>query len=235
MTAKPFPHASWILKTDPEGRAWTQRWLVLDIKSYTLTYFDDDNIRKNPKVKGRRVALSRGVRLSSVVPCAGRHQLARRDCGHRQQQPCAAEHSSVFSCHPWPHLPVLRRQRRELSLVVSMLAGCVVVRMNSQAACSRVNNLSATLRQCKEDANKHMLSSDMKRPYAGFLRKSDPRGKHWKKRWVVLDPIKKMVSYFTKEDKKTKKGEFSMRGATYVAGTGQRYHQLCLRGNGAHY
>ena len=107
--------------------------------------------------------------------------------------------------------------------------------MNSQAACSRVNNLSATLRQCKEDANKRMLSSDMKRPYAGFLRKSDPRGKHWKKRWVVLDPIKKMVSYFTKEDKKTKKGEFSMRGATYVAGTGQRYHQLCLRGNGAHY
>ena len=61
MTAKPFPHASWILKTDPEGRAWTQRWLVLDIKSYTLTYFDDDNVRKNPKVKRRRVALSRGA------------------------------------------------------------------------------------------------------------------------------------------------------------------------------
>lgn len=79
-----------------------------------------------------------------------------------------------------------------------------------------MNNISACIRAAAAAAMANVSSADMKRPYAGLLKKADPRGKNWKTRWIVLDPIAKTVKYYTDASKKKLKGEFSLKGASYV-------------------
>ena len=105
--------------------------------------------------------------------------------------------------------------------VLAQASGCSSAAPPSHATPARwwrrVNNISACIRAAAAAALANLSSADMKRPYAGLLKKADPKGKNWKTRWIVLDPIAKTVKYYTDASKKKMKGEFSLSGASYVA------------------
>ena len=173
------------------------RWLVLHVNSGTLSYYEDESKKKAPKgvvnlrgatldVGSRHVALRNLPAFSVTTP-------------DRTYQFCADSDKNYQS---WC---VSRRLSLALPLPVSY-----------QGHLPRLNLISAALRAASKMTAKNQADPDFKRPYAGFLRKADPRGKNWKKRWIVLTPATKLVEYFPNETKKVKKGDFSLKSATYA-------------------
>ena len=178
------------------------RWLVLHVNSGTLSYYEDESKKKAPKgvvnlrgatldVGSRHVALRNLPAFSVTTP-------------DRTYQFCADSDKNYQS---WC---VSRRLSLALPLPVSY-----------QGHLPRLNLISAALRAASKMTAKNQADPDFKRPYAGFLRKADPRGKNWKKRWIVLTPATKLVEYFPNETKKVKKGDFSLKSATYATTVGE--------------
>jgi hypothetical protein len=56
---------------------------------------------------------------------------------------------------------------------------------------------------------------------SGWLHKSDPKGRHWKHRWFELKGGS--LSYFTKEQASSKKGELRLVGRSVQRYRGSKY------------
>lgn len=179
LTCKAEAQEGWILKTDPTGMSWTQRWLVLDTATRTLSYYD--NKEKEGKPKGVVNLRSATVEIGSPNQALRNIPAFRVLALGRTYQLCA-------------------RNQPELRLWI--------------------NNIAATCREAEAASASSLDSAAMNKKYAGFLKKSNPKGKYWKKRWVVLEPADGSMTYFTDESKKKEKGSFSLRGATVEFGAG---------------
>ena len=240
LTAKPRNFEGWILKTDPEGRNWTQRWLVLDAATFTMSYYEDDEKKNKPKGVislyeaslhvGSENAALRNIPAFSIETLGRTYRLCA-DSNENCLSWCVRVRVPLVPCRLSFRLLLLSLRlwwwwlrnacAHAADVFVRFPLARVVFRFVSLPSFgkpARVNRISATIRAADEAAERSLNNSDMKRPYAGMLQKSNPKGKYWKKRWIVLDPVAGTVAYYTNESKKTKKGEFSIKNCTLSVG-----------------
>ena len=190
-----FPCAGWIFKSDPRGRTFKRRWIVVDASTQTALYYAN-----NPRITMARYHVTEQPK--------GTFDLKGASVAEVAEAPTGAPAPFCFQLFMGKKEPIFACKKAE-----SRAKWMEVLRAAASGeGAGRGGDLSVAAAVKVEEVPPA--------PWEGWMFKADPEGRKWTKRYGYLDAAAFTFAYFTDNTRVTAKGCIDLRGAALELGPG---------------